>query len=171
MKIVKYLVGPIVALYCGVTQAIPMELSDSGVVWTWSSSDIGQNTGQLMLSADVSGSTLSANPAYLLAFSLKLDGIGVDSASISDPYGDWQYSSDELSGNGSGCTQGSNAIKMCFEDIQPLDVTDVSNFAFDIAFDLADSEVLPDLLHLKVNWVTTAQEICTQNANQGTPQD
>jgi hypothetical protein len=155
MRSAKIIAGFLAATCCGMAQGLPMELTGNGIVWTWTSGNVGDNTGVISLSADVSGSTLGASPAYLNAFALKLpDNIAITSASITSPASGWTFSDKEL--NASGCGGGSHAFNMCFLGGQPLAVTDLTDFAFDIAFDLAGTYVLPDALHLKVQWANTA---------------
>jgi len=124
-------------------------LSDSGINWSWTSSDIGEASGSLKLSADVAGSTLGN--VRLAGFQLKGDsGFVVSSATASG----WTWFAKELGakGCGKGDDLGDKDSNLCFEAANiDNSVSDAANFDITVNFALS-SGVLPDLLHLKVLW-------------------
>jgi hypothetical protein len=157
MKTLKTMLGVAVGLAFAQAASAASVLVGNGIEWTWASGDIGATSGSITLNADVSGSEWQDGigtdvQAYLQAFQLKqADGapaFSVQSASVAG----WNFLSNELSSN--GCSGGGPASVMCFEGAEPLTQTDDANFSFTINFVLA-SGVLPDTLHLKVNWVDT----------------
>jgi len=150
-------------LLAGAAQAATVVVGD-GIEWSWASADIGSSSGQIMLHADVSGSTLG--DVYLQAFQLKQADLSpsftVSSASVAG----FTWSQSELSAN--GCSGGDHGSNMCFFGDQALSVTDNSDIDLVINFAFS-SGVLDDALHLKVQWVTndTALGTCSAGDDQG----
>ena len=149
MKLRRLLALAAAALLANAAQAATVLVGD-GIEWSWSSADVGQSSGSLTLHADVSGSTLGGfGDVRLAAFSLKEDASFVI-ASAEVLGGGWTWSGRELSAN--GCSGGEHDFNFCFDanDIASS-VTDDADFDLVVNFVLA-SGVLPEQLHLKVDW-------------------
>lgn len=135
---------------------VPMELSGNGINWSWTSSNVGDSTGMLLLSADVSGSTLGAGDIRLRSFELKANNNFViksaNPPTATGGAGTWNWI-DNANLNANGCSGvGADTNQFCFTagDVAQS-VTDDANFGLSVFFDLSQG-VLPEVLHLKVDW-------------------
>ena len=171
----KKFVG-IVAISAGLiistaVRALPMELDYDGILWSWTSGDIGKTSGSILLSMDATNSSLPGTTAYLHSFLLKKaedpsPSFTVSSATATSTAETWTWLNGELDAN--GCKSNGNASSMCFDgshklnNTDKLDITDTGIQTFTINF-VFSAGVLTEALHLKVNWVTTANEVCTTN--------
>ena len=146
MKIIKGASVVAAALLAAPVYASTIAIGN-GIEWSLVSNNVGQSAGSITLHGDVSGSTLG--DVRLAAFEIKSDaGLSVASASVLG--GGWTWKMNELSAN--GCSGGSHPFNMCFaaNDIGSS-LTDNSNIDLVINYSLS-SGLLPDLLHLKVDW-------------------
>ena len=133
---------------------VPFELTGDGIVWSWTSSNVGASTGMILLSADVSGSTLGAGDIRLHAVELKANNNFVigQAPTASGGTGTWSWV-DNANLNASGCSGvGADTNQFCFtaNDIA-TSASDDANFDLSVFFDFSQG-ALPDMLHLKVEW-------------------